>query len=165
VNDYYFRMNGTSMAAPMVSGAAALLLQDEPNLTPDQVKYRLKATAGQDWSGFDAAKSGAGYLDAYTAVLGTTSQSANTGILASLMLSTGRDPITWGSVGWNSVGWNTVGWNSVGWNTVGWNTVGWNTVGWNTVGWNTSTWESAEVSSALSQIKFITPTYSLLWDY
>jgi serine protease AprX len=165
VNDYYFRMNGTSMAAPMVSGAAALLLQDEPNLTPDQVKYRLKATAGQDWLGYDAAKAGAGYLDAYAAALGSTSESANTGILASLMLSTGSDPITWGSVGWNSVGWNTVGWNSVGWNTVGWNTVGWNTVGWNTVGWNTSTWESAELQAAILELELLSQNYLLLWDY
>ena len=40
-----FRMSGTSMSAAMVSGAVAPLLQDEPNLNPDQVKYRLMATA------------------------------------------------------------------------------------------------------------------------
>jgi len=33
------------VSTPMVSGAVAILLQDEPNLTPDQVKYRLMTTA------------------------------------------------------------------------------------------------------------------------
>ena len=141
VGDYYFRMSGTSMSAPVVSGAVALLLQDEPNLNPDQVKYRLMATATRNNWNFDNAQAGAGYLDAHAAVYETTTQSANQGILVSQMLTTGSDPVTWGSVGWNSVGWNSVGWNSVGWNSVGWNSVGWNSVGWNSVGWNTSTWD------------------------
>lgn len=131
----YFKMSGTSVSAPMVAGAAALLLQDEPGLNPDQVKYRLMTTANRSWGGYNSAKAGAGYLDIYAAVKGTSTDSANQGIKASALLSTGSAPITWGSVGWNSVGWNSVGWNSVGWNSVGWNSVGWNSVGWNSDYW------------------------------
>ena len=120
VDDFYFRMSGTSMSAPVVSGAIALLLQDEPNLTPDQIKYRLMATANSSWSGYDAAKAGTGTVDIYAAVYGTTTDSANQGITPSQLLSTGEDAIAFDSVGWNSVGWNCVGWNTVGWNTSLW---------------------------------------------
>ena len=130
VDGIYFRMSGTSMAAPMVSAAAALLLQDEPNLTPDQVKYRLMATANKSWSGYDATKAGAGYLDIYAAVKGTTTASSNTGIMASQLLWTGSQPINWDSVNWNSVNWNSVNWNSVNWNSVNWNSVNWNSDVW-----------------------------------
>jgi serine protease AprX len=116
----YIQLSGTSMAAPMVAGAAALLLQDEPHLTPDQVKHRLMTTGRALTTGGVTYRS----LDAYAAVTGTSTASANTGRQMSTLLTTGSSPVT-GSVNWNSVNWNSVNWNSVNWNSVNWNSVSW----------------------------------------
>ena len=125
VNDKYFRMSGTSMSTPIVSGAVALLLQDEPSLNPDQVKYRLMTTANSNWPGYDPLRSGAGMLDVYAAVNGFSNEMANTGIPISLLLTTGPDGVTgltvqWGSVQWGSVQWGSVQWGSVQWGSDFW---------------------------------------------
>jgi serine protease AprX len=44
VDGRYFRAGGTSMAAALASGAAALLIEEHPDWTPDQVKGALVAT-------------------------------------------------------------------------------------------------------------------------
>jgi serine protease AprX len=123
--DHYFRMSGTSMASAVTAGAAALLLQDEPTLNPDQVKYRLMTTARPFGPG-----AGAGYLDVYAAVHSTTTATANTGTAASQLLWTGPDPVNWGSVSWGSVSWGSVSWGSVSWGSVSWGSVSWGSDYW-----------------------------------
>jgi serine protease AprX len=46
-NADYMTLSGTSMATPTVAGAAALMLQEQSTLTPDQVKARLMKTASK----------------------------------------------------------------------------------------------------------------------
>jgi len=55
-------LSGTSMATPVVSGAAALLLQANPNLTPNLVKALLMYTA-QQLPGFNTFEQGAGQVN------------------------------------------------------------------------------------------------------
>ncbi|MEI7644180.1 MAG: S8 family peptidase [Chloroflexales bacterium] len=72
-----FRMSGTSMSSAVASGVAALMLQANPKLTPDQVKYRLMASARPALAGTPAQlvypvfRQGTGRIWAPDAVLGT----------------------------------------------------------------------------------------------
>jgi serine protease AprX len=91
----FFLLSGTSMATPVVSGAAAVLLQANPAMTPDQVKARLMLTAyktfpassiatdpntGESFlSYYDPFTVGAGYLD-IAAALGDKSLAQGTAL-------------------------------------------------------------------------------------
>jgi serine protease AprX len=62
VNERLFRGSGTSQSAAVVSGAVALLLEQRPGLSPDQVKKLLIATANRIGNGKIEAQ-GAGMID------------------------------------------------------------------------------------------------------
>ena len=63
----YLTLSGTSMAAPVVSGSVALMLQANPNLTPNMVKAILQYTA-QVYNGYNTLTQGAGFLNTLGAV-------------------------------------------------------------------------------------------------
>ncbi len=87
VDGKYFSMAGTSQSAAVVSGAAAQLIAYHPELTPDQVKYRLMVTS-LPWINseqtdvlYSVWQQGAGRLNVYDAIFSTDIDgSANQGL-------------------------------------------------------------------------------------
>src|SRR3954471_1952246 len=63
----YLALSGTSMAAPVVSGTIALMLQANPNLTPNLIKAILQYTS-QEYAGYNSLRQGAGFLNTLGAV-------------------------------------------------------------------------------------------------
>ncbi len=68
----YFEMSGTSMASPVVAGAVALMLEQDPSLNPGTVKARLMLSARKPAVG-DPLVTGAGSLDILAALRATGS--------------------------------------------------------------------------------------------
>jgi serine protease AprX len=125
--DGYFRMSGTSMAAPAVAGAAAVVLQAHPSDTPDQVKAALLGTA------VPVPGETAGAVDVNGAVAATDVSAPNPGLPdppiatpvagltdpgASALASELGVPMTdatWTSATWTSATWTSATWTSATW--------------------------------------------------
>jgi thermitase len=69
----YTTMSGTSMATPHVAGVIGLLLSQEPNLTPAQIRERLVQTSVKT-SKLQTASLSGGRVDAYRALTNTTAK-------------------------------------------------------------------------------------------
>jgi serine protease AprX len=79
----YFRGSGTSFSTGITSGAAALLLDSDPSLNPNQVKQRLLSTAAPAPVS-DPNVAGRGALDVYAATQSTDIAEANQNVMRSV---------------------------------------------------------------------------------
>ena len=70
--DSYQITTGTSVAAAHVSGIAAMLLEEKPSLTPNEVRSIIMSTAKPLGSAGQRSDFGAGLVDAYQAVSAVT---------------------------------------------------------------------------------------------
>jgi subtilisin family serine protease len=151
----YMKLSGTSMATPVVSGAAALMIQQNSSLSPDTIKARLMKTADKSFptqstiydpstgiaytEQYDIFTVGAGYLNIPGAMSNTDTaqglalspvavQNSNGTISIRNLPVTGTSVVWGGSVVWgNSVIWGSTVVNS---NSVIWgNSVVWGTSG------------------------------------
>jgi serine protease AprX len=165
IGERLFRGSGTSQAAAVVSGAAALLIQQRPGITPDEVKALLTGTA-QSIPGATAAQQGAGAIDLAKAKVAATPVGAkqtfavSTGV-GSLELSRGSvhvtvggkqvtgevdvrgkafDGRTWAAGLRNGGNWNGMTWSGMTWSGMTWSGMTWSGMTWSGMTWSGMTW-------------------------
>jgi serine protease AprX len=165
----YFRGSGTSQAAAVVSGAAALLLQQRPSMTPDQVKALLTGTAttlpaadvqaqGNGlvnvnmalWSPTPVAKqlfplsTGTGSLDgargAAKLVLGGVTLSGEKDIFGNAYSSTLHATQEATETSWTGGTWNGSSWAGSSWAGSSWAGSSWAGSSWAGTSWAGTSW-------------------------
>jgi serine protease AprX len=115
VDGSYIRLGGTSMAAPVVSGAAALVFEAHPEWTPDHVKSTLIETARGVRGGPDEVNAAA------AATTETPYSGADAGLVPSDLVSAATGAIdptrsSWGRSSWGSAsGTLAAGWARSSW--------------------------------------------------
>jgi subtilisin family serine protease len=178
VESAYFRGSGTSQAAAVVSGAAALIISRNPVITPDQLKRLLTSTA-QKVASFDSQAQGAGqirlakaygvqvpnYAQAFTNSNGTGSIDTSRGtqrlVMDGVVLSGEQDIFgsafdaaamsTLESQGksWSGGTWNGKSWSGADWTGNSWTGKSWSGAGWTGKSWSASDWSGKSWSDGL----------------
>jgi serine protease AprX len=171
IGSSYFAGSGTSFSTAIVSGAAALLLQAMPYLTPDQVKARLLASAAPGPVG-DPFVDGHGALDVAAATdlpPVTLTQavplvpvpSGTTVDLSGIWSGSTWDPASWqgwspppeppapdpqAAVGaaWNGTVWDGSVWMAEAWSDWGWDSATWQGAAWDGQPWKTEAWNDCD---------------------
>jgi serine protease AprX len=151
VDRHYLWLSGTSMAAPVVAGVAALIFQAHPEWTNDQVKWLLGQTATVLHSpailglvSTPLLGQGSGEVDAAAAVhYKVTPSRANQGLLINLQL-TGPDSATHYTASSSSSSWSSSSWSSSSWSSSSWSSSSWSSSSWSSSSWSSAEWASLE---------------------
>ncbi|MFN2485917.1 MAG: S8 family peptidase [Acidimicrobiia bacterium] len=170
LDDHYFKGTGTSQAAAIVSGVAALLFEADPTLTPEEVRAALIGTSGGPLATHSGG--GAGLLNAEAAleaVLASSFDGATRVVersdgLGSLDSSRGSSRVyadpdgdgaaqeivgEWDVLGsaWVAQAWSAQAWSEASWELSPWSALvevshSWVAQAWSAQAWSGSVWEA-----------------------
>ena len=169
VSPSYIKGSGTSQAAAVVSGLAALLVKAHPDWTPDQVKAALRNTA-DPISGYGQYAQGKGRVDfdeALTTNPGAAVQQSPAGTgLGSIQASRGGMSLyadcnqdgtyeviqgeidvwcnPWNGASWTGASWTGASWTGASWTGASWTGASWTGASWTGASWTGASWTTAE---------------------
>jgi serine protease AprX len=168
-----FKGSGTSQAAAVVSGAVALIIDQRPDITPDQVKHLLIDSARPVSGAADCQ--GAGQIDLGAAKYDATPSAAEasqnheeaTG-LGSLDEARGTHVVgvdgtddlqgeedifgqDWNALDWvtaflNGTSWSSGEWNGTSWSGTSWSGTSWSGTSWSGTSWSGTSWSGTSWS-------------------
>lgn len=164
------RGSGTSQAAAVVSGGVALLVQQRPNATPDQIKSLIKANANP-LPGMKTVCQGAGAfslkrlhnldknptpreVQKHAASRGTGSLDAARGSNRiehdGIVLDGERDIFgnRWNGAEWAKLAASGASWSGGTWNGASWSGASWSGASWSGASWSGASWSGASWSGA-----------------
>jgi serine protease AprX len=138
----YFKLSGTSTAAPVVSGIVALMLEDDPELSPDDIKLRLMATA-EPLPDTSELQQGAGMVSASAALASSLEAngptlSADLGDGTTILPADRYDE--WNDYKWTRYKWTRYKWTRYKWTRYKWTGVDWTRYKWTRYKWTGVDW-------------------------
>jgi serine protease AprX len=159
----YMQLSGTSFSAPIVAAAAAMLRQQNPTWTPDQVKGALMATALPQ-SRVKPGALGVGEVNiALARMYRGTPPNPNAGLdqyltkagdgvtavfNAAAWQSAAKSNAAWNSAAWGSAAWSDAAWSSAAWSDAAWSDAAWSSAAWGSAAWSDAAWSDAAWSDA-----------------
>jgi subtilisin family serine protease len=145
-------LSGTSFAAPIASGVAALILGKHPEYTPDQVKGALMIGAKPMPNAADLSE-GVGEINAQRSVEVQSPPNPNLALNAFLITdpSTGGrvfDSASWASKAKASASWASASWSAASWASASWSSASWASASWSDASWASASWASSAEAAA-----------------
>ena len=152
VDTGYMELSGTSFAAPVVSGIAALVLGAHPTFTPDQVKGALLLGVKPLSKATDMSE-GAGEVNAVKSMSYSNPPAANTALnkyIVSDPVSGARvfDAASWASAAKADASWASASWSDASWASASWASASWAAASWASASWASASWDSSSSAQA-----------------